>query len=292
MGMSRTVRLAAAFVVCSAVTTGFALAGSDPKKTNLRQSAKRAFSVASSLDGKAVLPVRIRWIAQPGIPVSQVADVDFLIDGNLHWVEHNAPYVYGGDDNGRNESFLFTTWLTPGEHRFTVSVTDTNGTEAADTVTARVLAAQQPPAALVGTWTRVVTVQDAQDAAPQYGGAPPVGRWELVFDRVGAWELDPTGGGLVNGYDAERGVIHVYAPIQMTPGTNGGGGISRFGHRINTSGGTDCTLAGPFGTYRWAVTGTTLALTAIREGCPDRGAVWVGTWTRNTPAARAGGSNG
>jgi hypothetical protein len=49
-----------------------------------------------------------------------------------------------------------------------------------------------------------------------------------------------------------------------------------------TSGGTDCTNAGPFGTYKWAVTGSTLTLTAMHEGCPDRGALWEGTWTRTT----------
>ena len=108
-----------------------------------------------------------------------------------------------------------------------------------------------------------------------------MGSWKLVFDRTGAWELDPTGGGIVNGYAAEPGIIHVYAPIEMTPPTNGGG-ISRFGHRIDTGGGTDCTPAGPFGAYRWSVNGGTLTLTAIHEGCPDRGAVWEGTWTRTT----------
>jgi hypothetical protein len=238
--------------------------------------------VTSTLEGARVLPIRIRWIAHPRIPASQVAEVDFLIDGKLRWREQNAPYVYGGDHDGVDPGFLITTWLTPGEHHFTTSVTETNGTKTADTVTARVLPAPQPPAALVGTWTRVVTAQDAPKDAPQYGGTGPLGSWKLVFDRVGAWELDPKGGGLVNEYDAEPGILHVYAPIQMTPptATPGQAGISRFGHHIITSGGTDCTNAGPFGTYRWTVIGKTLTLTAIHEGCPDRAAVWEGTWTR------------
>jgi hypothetical protein len=240
-------------------------------------------TVTSTLDGTRVLPVRTRWIAQPRIPASQVAEVDFLIDGKLRWTERTAPYVYGGDDNGRNEGFLITTWLTPGEHHFTVSVADTNGTKSIDNVTARVLPAAQPPAALAGTWTRILTAQDAQKAQPQYGDSPPLGRWKLIFDRIGAWELDPKGGGLVNEYDAETGILHVYAPIQMTPSTaNGPGDISRFGHHIFAGGGTDCTDAGPFGTYTWTVTGATLTLTATHEGCPDRGALWEGTWTRAT----------
>jgi hypothetical protein len=238
-------------------------------------------TVTSTLDGKKVLPIRMRWIAHPGIPVSQVSEVDFLIDSKLRWTESNAPYVYGGDHNGSNESFLFTTWLTPGEHRFTVSVIGTNGKKSADTVTARVLPAPAPPAALAGTWTRILTAQDARKAT--VGGAPPLGRWKLIFDRVGAWELDPTGGGLVNQYDAEPGIIHVYAPIQMTPPTSSvNGGITKDGHHVNTSGATDCTLDGPFGSYKWTVTGTKLTLTAIHEGCSDRGALWEGTWTRTS----------
>ena len=89
------------------------------------------------------------------------------------------------------------------------------------------------------------------------------------------------GGGLLDNYDAEPGSLHVYAPIQMTPPI-GPGGISKFGHHIFTSGGTDCTDAGPFGTYRWTVTGSTLTLTVIHEGCRGRGALWEGTWTRTT----------
>ena len=248
---------------------------------NNAQSRAHPVVVTSTLDGKEVLPIRIRWIAEPRIPASQVEQVDFVIDGKLRWTEQNAPYVYGGDHNGTNEGFLITTWLTPGEHHFTTSVTDTNGTKTADTVTARVLPAPQPPVALVGTWTRVLTAQEAQKAGTQYGGSPPLGSWKLVFDRVGAWELDPKGGGVLDSYDAKAGILHVYAPIQMTPPI-GPGGISKFGHHIFTSGGTDCTNAGPFGTYRWTVTGSTLTLTVIHEGCSGRGALWEGTWTRTT----------
>jgi hypothetical protein len=272
-----TIALAIALALLAALTTAFSALAAHPTST---------VAVTSTLDGAKVLPIRSRWIVHPGILEAQVAEVDFLIDGKLRWREQSAPYVYGGSYHGGNDGFLITTWLTPGAHRFTAAVTDLKGTKTADTVTARVLPSPQPPPALAGTWTRVVTAQDAQKAAPQYGGSPPVGSWKLVFDRVGAWELTPTkvGVGILDEYDAEPGILHVYAPIQMTPPTNtpGQAGISRFGHHIITSGGTDCTNAGPFGTYRWAVTGTTLTLTAIHEGCPDRGAVWEGTWTRAT----------
>jgi hypothetical protein len=57
--------------------------------------------------------------------------------------------------------------------------------------------------------------------------------------------------------------------------------VSRYGY--HTIGGVDCNEAGPFGTYQWTVTGATLTLTASSEGCPDRRAVWEGTWTRTSP---------
>ena len=106
--------------------------------------------------------------------------------------------------------------------------------------------------------------------------------WPLVGRTRSQLQIgEGPGGGLLDNYDAEPGSLHVYAPIQMTPPI-GPGGISKFGHHIFTSGGTDCTDAGPFGTYRWTVTGSTLTLTVIHEGCRGRGALWEGTWTRTS----------
>jgi hypothetical protein len=253
--------------------------------------AATAPKVTSTLDGKKVLPIRTHWIAHTRIPASQVTRVDFLIDGKLRWTD-TAPisgsagsYAFGNADSLSTEGFLVTTWLTPGAHRFSVRVTEATRTKAVDTVTARVLPAPQPPSALAGAWTRVVTAEDVQKAQPQYGSPPPVGTWKLVFDQVGAWELGPLQTGVVDQYDAEAGTINVYAPIQMAPlscdqGGTCQGGVSRFGY--HTIGGDDCTWSGPFGTYQWTVTGTTLTLTAIHEACGDRQAIWEGTWTRTT----------
>jgi hypothetical protein len=239
-------------------------------------------TVKSSLDGMTVLPLRLHWTATTTVPATSIVEVDFLIDGKLSWVEHSAPYVYGGYDGG---GYLVTTFLSPGEHRFAVQVRESGGVSATDAVTARVLPAPgPPPAVLAGAWTRVVTAQETANAPPQYGGSPPLGRWKLVFDRVGAWELAPGHVGVVDEYDAEPGIIHVYASIEMAPlicnqaGSVCRGGVSRFGY--HTIAGTDCDWHEPFGTYRWTVTGSTLTLKAIHEGCIDRGDVWEGTWTR------------
>lgn len=86
------------------------------------------------------------------------------------------------------------------------------------------------------------------------------------------------GSGLVNEYDVHGNVIRVYAPIQMAPFDGNGGGIARYGH--HGIGGTDCNQAGPFGSYRWSVGAGKLVLSAIREGCGNRRAIWEGTWTR------------
>lgn len=217
----------------------------------------------------------MHWLAYPKLRRSQIARVEFLIDGTLRWTESRPPYNYAGDDDGRNLGYLITTWLSAGRHRFTVRVIDTSGHRATDTIVSRVLPAPSPLAALRDTWIRRVTASDLAKSDPRYGGGPPAGRWRLVFDRVGAWHLDPLGSGVVNQYAARPGVIHVYAPIAMAPE---GVGVSRFGH--SGIGPKDCTNAGPFGTYRWSVSGTKLTLRAIHEGCGQRRAIWEGVWKR------------
>jgi len=236
---------------------------------------RQPFKVTSTLDGKRVLPLRMHWLAYPKLRPSKVASVDFLIDGKVRWVEHHAPYNYASDDHGRNLGFLITTWLTAGPHRFTVRATDTIGRKSTDSVVARVLPAANPPPALGGMWTRAVTAADLKKSDPKFGGGPPAGSWKLVFDRVGAWHLDPLGSGVVNQYVARPGVIHVYAPIAMAPE---GIGVTRFGH--SGIGPQDCTPAGPFGTYRWTVSVGKLTLKAIHELCGQRRAIWEGVWKR------------
>ena len=81
------------------------------------------------------------------MPASKVGAVDFLVDGKVVWIERHPPYTYGLDGN-----WLVTSWLAPGEHRFTTRLVTTSGVRAEDTVSARTLAPSRPPAAIVGTW--------------------------------------------------------------------------------------------------------------------------------------------
>jgi hypothetical protein len=245
--------------------------------------AAQPLAVTSSMDGKQVLPQQFRWLAHPNVAPAAVAEVAFLIDGKVRWVEKHAPYNYASDDEQGHLGYLFTSWLTPGKHRFSVRVETTTGATATDVVTARVIRTPAPPAALAGTWTRVLTDDDRGKADPKYGrdNVPPAGKWRLVIDDVGIWELDPFGTGIVQAYSVAGSVLHAYAPIQMLPrGDDGPGHIVRFGHQVDAGGGIDCNEAGPFGTYRWSATGARLTLKAMREPCGQRRAVYEGTWTR------------
>jgi DNA-binding SARP family transcriptional activator len=282
----RMLAVAAALAIVSAtaiVGVELGTGGSSAHPTTSGLAQKRT---TSSLDGETVLPQRMRWVVHPDVTNSAVREVDYIIDGKLRWVEHNAPYYYGGDDNGANPGYLFTSWLTPGEHVFTAHVVSSaNDKQPTDIVTARVLPALQPPAALAGMWTRTVTKHDQAKSSPEFGAngagnVPPAGVWHLVFDRIGVWELDPVHTGLVTGYKVVADVLFAYAPVSMAPGncSDGPCGVTRFGH--HHIGGRDCNFAGPFGTYHWSVSGAKLTLTAIQEPCGQRRAVWEGTWTR------------
>ena len=97
-------------LLSAVVAVSSALAGGDPKP----------FTVTSTLDGKTVLPLRIRWQAHPQhVPLAQIREVDYLIDGRRAWVEHHPPYFYGSNE-GNYGNWLVTSFLSPGVHRFTV----------------------------------------------------------------------------------------------------------------------------------------------------------------------------
>jgi hypothetical protein len=270
--------LAAALIsALSVLAIGTGVGASTASSGNVPAAAK--LRVTSSLDGMTTLPSRIRWIATPKPSSATITEVDYLIDGKVAWIEHIAPYVFGGDDNGLNRGYLVTTWLSPGAHRFTVRATDSAGTSATDTVTAKVHAAPPPPTALRGMWTRTVSLADWTRASSK--NSPLTGQYELVFDNVAAWELDSVGSGKIYQYAVKGDSINVYAPIQEAPVINNQTGISRYGHR--DLGDVDCNASGPFGSYRWSVSAQTLTLTPVHDGCPDREDVWAGHWTLSNP---------
>lgn len=247
---------------------------------------RTGFSVSSTLDGRTVLPHRIHWLGYATLPSAKVAKVEFLIDGRLAWVEHGAPYVYGSDEHGRNEGYLVTSWLTAGKHSFVVRATATDGTKATDAVSARVLPAPAPPAALAGTWRRAVDAADAPK--PGSAGNPTStlvapGPWTITFEKRWIRDAAPgrfvypqsnsngTGFVFLDDYTATATRIEVVGEVIMHP----------FSDRL-AEGGWWCYPNGPGATYDWSVSGDTLTLTPVggHDACAVRGFVWAGEWTR------------
>jgi hypothetical protein len=224
-----------------------------------------ALRVTSTLDGHTSLPLRIHWQAFPRVPTAEVSEVDFLIDGRLGWVEHNTPYFYGDDGN-----WLVTSFLTPGEHTFTVRVITADGHTVTDTVRASVTAPPAPPSALGGvTWVRQVTPADVLKATSSQ--PPPAGRWRLRIGPTG-WQLrDPTGGGEL--FDVGYGPG---GSLQMRP-------TIEYPPYPNSNNGGFCEDTDPLWAWTYSVGdgGQTLTLHPVgHDPCGDRIAILAGTWTR------------
>jgi hypothetical protein len=225
-----------------------------------------SITVSSTLDGLSTLPYRIHWEVTPGVPVGDVAEVDFLIDDQLAWVEYKAPYFYADDGN-----WLVTSFLTLGQHAFTVRVITTSGKTATRTVHAAVTARPPPPpAGLAGVWTRTVT---AADLLKETSGLPtPVGPYRLTIKAAGWDQRDPDGAGALFDvmYTASE-TVEMRPTIQTPPWSSHGG---------------FCANTDPI--FDWTVAlgdaGSTLILhPAGQDPCGDRVAVLEGTWTRVAP---------
>jgi hypothetical protein len=224
----------------------------------------------------------------PKLPPAQVAEVAFLIDGKVRWIEHDPPYVYDEDDRGQHEGYLVTSWLTAGQHRFTVRVRAKDGRKATHTVVAGVLPAPEVAAALAGTWQRAIP---DVSPAPTPGSAEnptetltPAGAYKITFDRrwihdefpctLTPCKYDPNtgGGGMFN--------------TDWIPGTTmfrvQGAVITQVFHDTDRLGGAWCYRDGPSADYRWSVDGDTLTLTPSsgKDPCGIRSFIWTGKWTR------------
>jgi hypothetical protein len=221
----------------------------------------KPFTVTSTLTGKTVLPHRVRWVAVPSIPRSQVSKVEFLIDGKVKWVEHSAPYSYGFDDN-----YLVTTWLAPGVHRFKVRATANGGRRATSpTARARVVPAAAPPAQLAtGPWKRTV--------APAEAGVSPPGTYSLSIGKIG-WRIEDSVGdaALVDVAYLSPGLLEARGGIHSKPNPPG----------KPIEGNPWCDEPFEPVRYRWSVQGTTLTMTlAGPKRCDGQSDIWAGVWTR------------
>jgi hypothetical protein len=245
-------------------------------------SAPPAFRLTTSLDGLKVLPHRIQWVARTNVPTSTHLKVEFFVDGGVaRWAERDIPYTFSDDDG-----YLVTSWLTPGQHRFTVRATIVrkgtklieNGPFVERTVVARVMPAAIVPSALRGTWQRRVDVA---------GSTFPPGIYKITFDK--RWIQDHFPGKFNpvlshnNGPGTGKGLIqdNDWIPGETTFQVQGAVVYKRF-NRADPEGGAYCNYGGPPATYAWTITGGTLTLAPVggRDPCRPRGRVWSGNWTR------------
>jgi hypothetical protein len=285
--MKRTPKLVLASVGVVAAAVVVAGAGATGRRADAVVAKPAPFTVASTLEGKKLLPRRIRWVASPSLPPAQIRDVEFIIDGGTaKWIEKLAPYTYGEDEAGEHQNYLVTSWLTPGRHRFTVRAIARDGRKVEQTVFARVSPAAAPPAALAGTWKR--TIKDTS-AAPQAGGSgnptyvhTPPGTYTLVIDK--RWiqtrfpgryvrpASDDSGAGWILDSDYTAGATSLQAL---------GSVVFRQFHD-DAEGGQWCWEDGPRSNYAWSVSGDTLTLQPMHgaDACSVRGFIWAGDWKR------------
>jgi hypothetical protein len=76
------------FALASLIALAALLAAALPAQLAV---AAKPFKVASTLDGKTVLPRHLRRLAMPTLASTQIDKVEFRIDGKLRWVEEDAP---------------------------------------------------------------------------------------------------------------------------------------------------------------------------------------------------------
>lgn len=259
--MPSTTRMVAAAGLAICVAAASAAAGCAARTSGAPATAAgKRFTIRSTLHGRTVLPHRIHWFAYPSLPSSKIIAVDFLIDGRLSWVEHNAPYDYGFDGN-----YLVTTWLKPGLHRFTAVAQAVDGRRAKSSVTARVLPPAPPPAPLAGTWKRAIT--------PAHASGQPAGTWILRISKIGWWMKVPDGGRGANLIDVaylRPGRIEARGGIWTKPNppdnpTQGNGWCDEPFQPVQ---------------YTWRVRRTTLTLTLAGPArCDGESVIWSGSWT-------------
>jgi hypothetical protein len=247
--VSLVLRLAVLASLGGAIYAASAPAGAGP-----------ATKVSSTLDGKTVLPHRIHWVAHPTHPWLHAAEIVFLIDGKVSWIEHDLPYTYGEDGN-----WLVTSFLTPGLHHFAVRAITNGAKVAPDRVTARVLPAAPPPTRLTGNWKRTLSPAEAK---PEHPGA-----WTLTINKVGWRIAAPSGGAnlidvayLPGGLLESRGGIWT-KPRPATNATEGNGWCEHTNQPVR---------------YRWSTTRNRLTLTlAGSKRCDGESQIWAGAWTRS-----------
>ncbi len=247
---------AAATLVCASCGSG---GPSTPARLTL--------GVLSSISDGAVLSNAVQWTATPvGVPDTDVARVQFIVDARVRWTERHPPYVFNGVGNE-----LFPWALGPGEHRLAVRVVTRSGRSASTAAGVTVSGTPPVPSALIGTFARDVTAANVRRTqAFRHEPADeilPVGVWRLRIARDGVITFDdPDGSGGDEAFTATPGgLLTLQGPANwlLPPDRQG----------------SFCGLE-PIGGYSWATGASSLVLTPRHDSCADRNSMFTGDWRR------------
>lgn len=200
-------------------------------------------TVESSIADGAALTTPTAWIATigGGLAAAPVDRVEFLIDGQLAWTEHNAPYSFNDDGN-----LLVPSVLDPGGHHLEVDVYTAAGKAATATLT---VTTGRPavPAALAG-----------KSFAHEPAG--PFGSWRYTFGSDGVIRFDDAyGSGGTEAFTAlPDGTITFYGPTNWIVPDDRRGGF--------------CDTPEGVTVMRWRTVGANVAITSTGadEPCPGR----------------------
>ena len=215
-------------------------------------AAPRVTVTSSIADGP--LTRAVEWTAQVAGSADMVIDrVEFLLDGEVAWIEHNPPYTFNDDGN------VMMPWvLTPGSHELAINAVTSTGLTGSTQVT---VTTDRPPVPAVLLDRKFARTMPA-------GGLMPAGDWHLRFGADGVILVDdPLGGGANEGFQAaEDGTLSLYGPANWVEA------VARQG--------SFCDYAEGAVGMRWEIKGTELTLSAIArpDPCPDRAFLFVGTW--------------
>jgi hypothetical protein len=248
--------------------------GCDETKTTEGESdetetSEKTVAIASSLEGKEVLPRHLRWVVTTSLPADQVQEVRFLIDGDMSWIDRMPPYMYGGDGG-----YLVTVWLT-GPNEFTAQVVDRNGSISSESVTARV--PRLEPVEPYGHYIRVTAAELGEPIQAEQLG---LGKASLDIYGVGEMWIGSPKRAYAFEYaiSANGKTLKVLAPIHKAPL-----GVDHTESGFHFDGDL-CSPDGPFASYSLAQLGAargyypSLRLTARNDPCRKRRSLMEGIW--------------
>src|SRR5947209_8485695 len=209
--------------------------------------------VLSSISDGAVLSDAVLWTARPvRVTDGGVSRVQFSIDGRVRWSSTTPPYAFGLSD-GDTAKRLFPSLLGHGSHKLAVRVVTVGGKIASSSAQITVANTAPVPTALVGTFTRKVTLADvgrtqAFRHEPAGDQALPAGTWRLHIARNGLISFDdPGGSGGNEAFTAlPAGTLTLQGPANYLNPPDRQGSF--------------CGVE-PDGAYRWAAHGRSFALT-------------------------------